>query len=252
MTTSAATADNPEIAAAQAQGPRAAARDLLGALMAGRTGIAIAGTHGKTTTTALLVHTCAPRAAAHLHRRRRAGQHRRQRGVGASDYFVIEADEYDNMFLGLRRNRRDPQHRARPPRYVPTRDDVVRAFAQFADRLDASGLLVACADDAGAASLAEARRAAGGPSSPTRRRAADWACDGPGCRSPARTRFTARHAGEPAGTLTLAASGGTTFECAGALAIAERLGVPIARVADAFASFLGTGRRADVMGQAGA
>lgn len=256
VTTSAATADNPEIAAAQARGiPVLRRRDLLGALMAGRTGIAIAGTHGKTTTTALLVHTLRTAGLPPTYIVGGVlGNTGDNAGVGASDYFVIEADEYDNMFLGLR-----PQIAAilniehDHPDMFPTRDDVVRAFAQFADRLDASGLLVVCADDAGAASLAEARRAAGGPVITYALDApADWRATDLEPLASGGTRFTARRAGEPAGTLTLAASGRHNVSNAlAALAIAERLGVPIARVADAFASFLGTGRRADVMGQAG-
>lgn len=256
VTTSAAPADNPEVAAAQAQGiPVLRRRDLLGAMMAGRTGIAIAGTHGKTTTTALLVHTLRTAGLPPTYIVGGVlGNTGDNAGVGASDYFVIEADEYDYMFLGLR-----PQIAAilniehDHPDMFPTRADVLRAFAQFADRLDADGLLVACADDAGAASLAEARRAAGRAVITYALDApADWTATDLEPLASGGTRFTARRDGEPVGTLTLAMAGRhNVLNGLAALAIADHLGVPIVYIADAFASFRGTGRRGDVLGQAG-
>ena len=94
---------NPEVQAARARGlPVLKRADFLGQLMQGRTGVAIAGTHGKTTTTGL-VALMLDRAGldptfivggvlADYGTNARAGH-------GAP--FVIEADEYDRMFLGL-------------------------------------------------------------------------------------------------------------------------------------------------------
>jgi len=254
--TSAASAANPEIAAAQAQGvPVVRRRELLGALMAGRTGIAIAGTHGKTTTTALLVHTLRTAGLPPTYIVGGVmGNTGDNAGVGASDYFVIEADEYDYMFLGL-----CPAIAAvlniehDHPDMFPTRDDVVRAFAQFVDRLAPGGLLVACADDPGAAALADARRAAGEPVLTYALDApADWSAGSLEPLAGGGTRFVARRSGAAAGALALAVSGRhNVLNALAVLAITDHLGVPLAAVGEAFASFLGTGRRAETLGQAG-
>lgn len=257
VTTSAAQDDNPEIAAARARGvPVLRRRDLLGELMAGRTGIAIAGTHGKTTTTALLVHTLITAGMPPTYIvggvMANTGDNA---GIGASDYFVIEADEYDYMFLGLR-----PQIAAilnvehDHPDMFPTRADVIDAFSQFADRLEPGGLLVACADDAAATALAEARRAVVGQPAITYAldAAADWSATKLEPLAAGGTRFVARKGAAPLGALTIAAPGRhNVLNALAVLAIADRLGVPFGAVAEAFATFKGTGRRSDVMGQAG-
>jgi hypothetical protein len=103
VATSAAADENPEIAAALAQGiPVRRRRDILGELMAGKVGIAVAGTHGKTTTTALLAHVL---IEAGLDPSYIVGGVMKNTGtnagVGQGPHFVIEADEYDRMFLGL-------------------------------------------------------------------------------------------------------------------------------------------------------
>ncbi len=81
VATSAAKDDNPEIAAALAAGiPVLRRRDMLGELMAGKIGIAVAGTHGKTTTTALMVaRVDRSRTRSLVYRRRRDEKHRDER-----------------------------------------------------------------------------------------------------------------------------------------------------------------------------
>ena len=156
--------DNPEYAEALARGlrvlPRSAA---LASVMAGRRVVAVAGTHGKTTTTALL--TVALQAAgadptyaigADL---AATGSNA---GEGAGELFVAEADESDGAFL----------HYAPYAAIVTnveadhldhwgTEAAYGRAFEEFADTLDPAGFLVCCVDDAGAAALAERHRGRG-------------------------------------------------------------------------------------------
>jgi UDP-N-acetylmuramate--alanine ligase len=102
---SAITEDNPEVQAAkQARIPVYKRADFLGELMSDKTGIAIAGTHGKTTTTAMTAWVLSELGrdpsfivggvVNNLGVNARAGKGRT---------FVIEADEYDNMFLGSNR-----------------------------------------------------------------------------------------------------------------------------------------------------
>ena len=157
---------NPEVSAARAAGiPVRRRREMLGELMAQKVGIAVAGTHGKTTTTALIAHIL---NEAGLDPTYIVGGVLRNTGtnagVGRGDHFVIEADEYDRMFLGLR-----PQiavitniEHDHPDCY-PTLDDVIQAFEQFVALLPDDGLLVVCADNSHARRLGELRRAAGKP-----------------------------------------------------------------------------------------
>jgi UDP-N-acetylmuramate--alanine ligase len=154
---SAVTDDNPEVAAAHAAGiPVYKRADFLGRLMEDKTGIAVAGTHGKTTTTAMVAWTL---SALGEDPSFIVGGVVRNLGVnaraGKGRTFVIEADEYDRMFLGLKPKIEivtsvEHDH----PDCYPTPEDFRSAFADFVRLLPADGTLVACADDAGASALA--------------------------------------------------------------------------------------------------
>ena len=161
---SAVTDDNPEVRAAKRAGiPVYKRADFLGELMADRIGIAIAGTHGKTTTTAM--------TALVLHELGRdpsfiVGGVVNNLGVnaraGKGKPFVIEADEYDNMFLGLKPQiavvtSLEHDH----PDFFPTYESMVDSFRKFVDLLPADGTLIVCAEDAGAAGLIPHARKAG-------------------------------------------------------------------------------------------
>ena len=144
--------DNAEVAAARAAGlPVLKRADFLGLLMAEKMGVAVAGTHGKTTTASLIAHLLLESGRdpsvvvggvlPGLERNGRAGQ---------GDVFVVEADEYDHMFLGLRPRiavvtNVEHDH----PDIFPTPADYRRAFQRFVGLLPAGGALVACADDEG-------------------------------------------------------------------------------------------------------
>jgi UDP-N-acetylmuramate--alanine ligase len=275
--------DNPEVAAARAQGiPVLLRRDMLGELMAGQIGIAIAGTHGKTTTTALLAHTL---IEAGLDPTYIVGgvmlNTGTNAGVGRGAPFVIEADEYDRMFLGLR-----PQiavvtniEHDHPDCY-PTLGAMLDAFADFVNCLPDDGLLVVCADDPRAAALGAVRRAAGKPVvtygltpppgslvndaageaghrlTPTRplhaMGEANWSAADLHPDPSGGMRFTAHRSGQSLGPVRLNLSG--TFNVQNALAVlavADHLGVRFEQIAAAFESFQGTGRRAEIMGQVG-
>ena len=153
---SAVTDENPEVAAAKRAGiPVYKRADFLGQLMSDKTGIAIAGTHGKTTTTAMTAWV--------LHELGRdpsfiVGGVVNDLGVnaraGKGKVFVIEADEYDNMFLGLK-----PQIAVVTsveydhPDFFPTFESMYASFEKFVDLLPEDGTLIVCAEDAGAAAL---------------------------------------------------------------------------------------------------
>lgn len=149
---------NPELVEARRRGlrvlPRSAA---LASLMLGHRAVAVAGTHGKTTTTSLL--TVALQAAG-VDPTYAIGGDLAATGVnaaqGSGDLFVVEADESDGAFLVYR-----------PFAAVVTNVEAdhldhwqdeaayARAFGVFASQVDPAGFLVCCVDDDGAATLAE-------------------------------------------------------------------------------------------------
>jgi UDP-N-acetylmuramate--alanine ligase len=148
--------DNPEVAAARAAGvPVLKRADLLGQLMAETTGVAVAGTHGKTTTTSMIAHVLIAAgydpsviAGGVLPALGRNGR------AGSGDIFVVEADEYDYMFLGLHPRLAivtNVEHDH--PDIFPTGESYRRAFRQFVELLPENGCLVACMDDPGVQAL---------------------------------------------------------------------------------------------------
>ncbi len=104
LASSAVPTDNPEVQAARQLGIPVVKRDrLLGEMMAEKYGIAVAGTHGKTTTCALIAFTLSQLG---LDPTFIVGGILQDLGTNASlgqgPHFVVEADEYDHTFLGLR------------------------------------------------------------------------------------------------------------------------------------------------------
>ena len=148
--------DNPEVRAAElAKIPVYKRADWLGQLMVDKVGIAVAGTHGKTTTSAMIawVLTELDRDPSFI-----VGSTLNNLGVnahaGKGNAFIIEADEYDRMFLGLKPRIEvvtsiEHDH----PDIYPTFEDMYAAFESFVDLLPVDGTLIVCADDSGATSL---------------------------------------------------------------------------------------------------
>ncbi len=150
--------DNPEVVAAHASGiPVYKRADFLGQLMAppAKNGIAIAGTHGKTTTTAMIAWTLDQLGANPSFI---IGGISKNFGVnaraGKGKEFVIEADEYDRMFLGLK-----PRYEVVTniehdhPDIYPTPSDFFAAFKDFSNLIPENGGLIFCAEDPGANKL---------------------------------------------------------------------------------------------------
>jgi len=157
VTSSAVRADNPEVTAARAKRvpvvPRAV---MLAELMRLKQGIAIAGTHGKTTTTSLVTSVLAAAGVDPTFviggRLNAAGANSR---LGAGDYIVVEADESDASFLNLL-----------PVMAVVTNIDadhmdtyghdfakLKQAFVEFIHKMPFYGAAVLCCDDAGVRSI---------------------------------------------------------------------------------------------------
>ena len=152
VTSSAVSDSNPEVEAALERGvPVIRRAEMLAEIMRLKQGIAIAGTHGKTTTTSLagmvLTEAGLDPTIVVGGRVRILGTNAR---LGKGDFLVAEADEFDRSFLKLT-----------PVVAVVTNieadhldcykdlDDILDSFAIFANRVPFYGAVIACADDAG-------------------------------------------------------------------------------------------------------
>ncbi|MDQ1682202.1 MAG: UDP-N-acetylmuramate--alanine ligase [Frankiaceae bacterium] len=252
VVSSAVRESNPELSEARRRGLRVMRRGAaLASLMADRTGVAIAGTHGKTTTTSML--TVAAQAArvdpsfaigADLNEPGSNAHH------GSGSLFIAEADESDESFLLLT-----------PSVAIVTNVEadhldhygdlaaVDAAFVRFADGLPADGVLVACADDEGSLRLALGQREKGrkvflyGESPAADMRIGDLVLDGSG------SRFDAVVDGESLGAVVLTVPGRhNALNAGGALAAALTLGLPFADVASGLCGFGGARRRFELKG----
>jgi UDP-N-acetylmuramate--alanine ligase len=248
--TSAAAPDLDEIVAARARGlPVLKRADFLGELMDGRAGVAVAGTHGKTTTTGMIAYVL---ARAGLDPTFIVGGTLRDLGVNAhaghGAPFVIEADEYDRMFLGLRPRiavvtNVEHDH----PDIYPAFDDMRAAFAQFVALLADDGLLVACAEDPEAQALGAARQAAGWPAVLYGFTQGNWRA-----HVQDNGQVLVWRNGFDVALLDLAVPGRhNVLNALAALAVTDWLGVEPRRAAALLGEFHGMSRRFEVRGEAG-
>jgi len=247
---SAIRADNPELVAAQQRGIAVTKRaQFLGWLMQGSLGVAVAGTHGKTTTTAMIAHILMSTGRdpsfivggtiKSIGRSAHAGRDRE---------FIIEADEYDRMFLGLTPTIEvilNVEHDH--PDCYPTLDDMLGAFREFIQHVPADGLVVACGEDAAASMLAReaARRSLYG-FKPT----FEWYATDIRPNQAGGVDFIAHHNGKLQGIVRLRVPGKhNVLNALAALAVIDTIGVPFNAAADALSEFRGVGRRFEVRGE---
>src|SRR5512139_62948 len=157
VTSTAVKGDNPEVIAARARRvpvvPRAI---MLAELMRLKRGIAIAGTHGKTTTTSLVASVLAEGGFDPTFviggRLNSAGANSR---LGSGEYIVVEADESDASFLNLTPimsvvTNIDADHM---DTYGHDFAKLKQAFVDFLHRMPFYGAAILCADDAGVRSI---------------------------------------------------------------------------------------------------
>lgn len=148
--------DNVEVVAAREKGiPVQKRADFLPTLIGDQLCIAVAGTHGKTTTTAMIAWIL---NQAGLDPSYIIGSVSKNLGTnahaGKGEYFVIEADEYDSMFLGLHPmiaivTNVEHDH----PDCYPTPEKYSQAFLNFLGNLVPHGLVILSADNIGAISI---------------------------------------------------------------------------------------------------
>jgi len=147
--TSAVTGINPEIEEAKNKNIPIFKRDfLVGELMKGKIGIAIAGTHGKTTTTAMVVHVLKYNQMDPTFLIGGISKNYETNAeVGLKNYFVIEADEFDRAFLGLRPyigavTSIEMDH----PDCFNNLEEYIDSFKKFLALIPEDGLVIGCGD----------------------------------------------------------------------------------------------------------
>ena len=255
VVSSAIARDNPEVADARARHipviPRA---EMLAELMRLRFGIAIAGAHGKTTTTsmiALLFERAGLDPTAVIGGRLSAfGSNAR---LGRGQYMVAEADESDRSFLKLSPSiavitNIDREHMEAYGSF----DRLVDAFADFADRVPFYGAVVACADDPPVMAMLPRltrRTITYGFADDADVRGSNPETDGQSGRCD--VEFRAGRLPTPAGggRLTLAVPGRHNLQNAlAAVAVGLEVGIPFDRIAAALGEFRGAERRYQVLG----
>jgi UDP-N-acetylmuramate--alanine ligase len=247
VVTSAMKRDHPELVRARELGiPVVRRAEALGEAVSGGTLVAIAGTHGKTTTTVMTTEalTAAGLAPTGIVGGR-VGAWGGNIRAGSDGMFVVEADEYDRSFLAL-----DPtvavvtNVEADHLDIYADLDDIRGAFAQFARR---AATVVLCADDAGASSIELPRRA----------RIIRYGVDSPAADLVARAiratgvgqEWEVVHEDRALGRVTTGVPGTHNVRNAlAALAAGIALGVTVDRMAPGLAAFGGVERRFQRLG----
>ncbi len=265
VTSSAVNANNPEVLEAHARKiPVIQRAEMLAELMRLKYGIAIAGMHGKTTTTSMVA---AVLSAGGLDptvvvggRVDALGSNAR---LGASQYLVAEADESDRSFLklspilavvtNLDREHMDCYH---------DMADVERAFVEFMDRVPFYGAVTACTTMrcskascracGGACSLMACADGGGLPAGVGRCGARAGQARGSAAgQGSSFSRFLVHTAAGPLGPFELHVPGRhNVLNATAAVAIARQLEVPQGKIAEGLAHFRGVDRRFQQRGQA--
>ncbi len=249
--------DNPEIRAARIAGvPVVKRQTFIGQLLADQRTVAVAGTHGKTTTTAMIatILDAAGADPSFIIGGVVPGWGTNAR-AGAGQWFVIEADEYDRMFHGLAPDvavvtNVEMDH----PDYYRDLDDLRGAFEVFVRGMAPGGRLIACADSP------ELQRVLGelqGPNSPEiwtygRSPEARYQVTGFGVNDQGGIEATLQEGEQRLARLRLQVPGEhNALNAAAAWLAARCCGVEADVALQALAAFGGVGRRFEVKGEAG-
>ncbi len=242
---------NPEILAARLAGIPIQKRDeFLGNLIREYIGIGIAGTHGKTTTTAMIAWMLSEigQDPSYI-----IGGVSKNLGTnahaGKGSYFVIEADEYDRMFLGLHPfaaviTNMEHDH----PDCYPTPESYEDAFIQFINNVSHDGFVLLCANDVGNQNLLKKnlnkKIFTYGLTPNANYQAVDLSINPLGAY-----RFSIQHQQNYITEVSLRVPGKHNVQNAtAAIAIADQLGLDAQAAANAIGLFESTGRRFDLLG----
>jgi UDP-N-acetylmuramate--alanine ligase len=244
--------ENPELTEARALGiPVISRAEMLAELMRVKYGVAIAGSHGKTTTTSLVATVL---RAAGLDPTVVVGGKMAALGsnarLGAGDLLVAEADESDGSFLRLTPTiavvtNIDPEHLD----HYGSHERLKEAFVEFAARVPFYGLAVLCLDHPHVQDLLPRipRRHVTYGVSPQ----SDYSARGIQFRG-LETSFNAYRRGEPLGGFTVRMPGAhNVLNCLATIAVADELEVPLDVTKQSLATFGGVARRFTIIGTSG-
>ncbi len=248
---------NPELVEARRRGIPVILRPaVLARLMQGRTTLMVTGTHGKTTTTSMLIvalqHCGRDPSFAVGGELGEAGTNAHH---GSGDCFVAEADESDGSLLEYTPDvavvtNIESDHLD----FYGSAETYVGVFDSFVERLAPGGALVVCTDDPGAAALAQRTAELGirvlryGSSADQQLagRLVSW--EQHGTEAVAHIQL----AGEPVRAMRLSVPGWhMALNALGALLAAVEIGAPVDEVLDGLASFEGVRRRFELVGTSG-
>jgi UDP-N-acetylmuramate--alanine ligase len=246
---SAIDARNPELTEARALGiPVIGRAEMLAELMRVKYGVAIAGSHGKTTTTSLVATVL---RAAGLDPTVVVGGKMAALGsnarLGAGDLLIAEADESDGSFLRLTPTvavvtNIDPEHLD----HYGTHEKLKDAFVEFAGRVPFYGLSILCLDHPHVQDILpriQRRHVTYGLTPQS-----DYSARGIQFRGLS-TSFNAYRRGEPLGGFTVSMPGAhNVLNCLATIAVADELEVPLDVTKQALSTFGGVARRFSVVG----
>jgi UDP-N-acetylmuramate--alanine ligase len=250
VTSSAIKADNPEVIEAHKRKipviPRA---EMLAELMRLKYGIAVAGAHGKTTTTSMVASVL---AAAHLDPTFVVGGRVNQAGttarLGKGDFFVVEADESDRSFLLLAPvvavvTTIDREHLDQ----FSSLEDIQTCFTEFVNRVPFYGAAILCLDEPNVQAIIPGIKRpiiTYGTASQADLFISDVKLEGLG------SEFRLTYKGEDLGLFRLPHPPGmhNVRNAAAAAAVALYLNVPAELIREGLAKFAGVGRRFDIKG----
>lgn len=241
--------ENVELAAARVRGiPVVKRAALLGALANARRCIAVAGTHGKSTTSGMIAFILSTLGHDPLFV---VGAEIRDLGTsarnGAGPLAVVEADEYDYSFLYLTPDiavitNIEHDH----PDIFPTVDAYLHAFARFAAQTRAGGTMIVGADDPHSAAIVAEITDQRSVQTVGTTQTADWqiACEADGA-------IVLTHEGKQIGRAALAVVGEhNARNAAMAVAACTAVGVDAREALRTVALYQGVGRRFEVVGEA--
>jgi UDP-N-acetylmuramate--alanine ligase len=250
VTSSAVRRDNPEVLAArEASIPVIPRAEMLAELMRLKYSIAVAGAHGKTTTTSIVASVL---AAGGLDPTVVIGG--KLRGVdtnavlGRGNYIVAEADESDGSFLKMAPSigvvtNIDREHLD----FYRDLDDIVAAFGSFLDRIPFYGLAVLCLDNESVQALiprVHKRFTTYGLSNQADWQARRVACEGLTCR------YDLYHRGEALGPVRLGLPGvHNVLNSLASVAVGHELGIDLEVIRSSLAGLEGVRRRLEIKGE---
>ena len=252
---SAVPSDNVEVLAGIRAGiPVFKRKDFLHILTEGSLVVAVAGTHGKTTTTAMVAWL--------LTRLQQSptfivggviNNLKTNAQAGNGKVFVIEADEYDRMFLGLEPDiavitNIEYDH----PDIYHTQMEYQDAFRDFVGQIVSHGVLIGCVDDANTAELLKQIDAQGVEvvSYGLVPHASDYWADEIATNQSGGYQFNFIKGGKVKAKVSLSIPGLHNVQNAlGALIVVDQLSLPLNEAADLLGEFSGTGRRFEVRGE---